>query len=223
MIADVVFLFDVDNTMLDNDAFQAELRQHLRAAYGDRVEQRYWAIFQELRSQSGYANYLAALENFRLEEPHNARLLRLANWLLDYPFADRLYPGALETVRHVQRSGPAAILSDGDAVFQSRKIERSGLWSAFNDNVLIYIHKQQELEAVEHCYPAKHYVLVDDKLSILADVKTIWGDKVTTVFHRQGHYALDNKTIERLRPADITIDHIDELTQLDLASPKSVE
>jgi len=222
MIADVVFLFDVDNTMLDNDAFQDELRQHLRLAYGDRVDRRYWAIFQDLRVRHGYADYLAALESLRLEEPHNARLLRLANWLLDYPFAERLYPGALEAVQHVQRSGPAAILSDGDAVFQSRKIERSGLWSAFNDNVLIYVHKQQELEAVERCYPAKHYVLVDDKLGILADVKKIWGDKVTTIFHRQGHYAFDKAAIAGLRPADITIEHIAELTQLELAAPRPV-
>jgi FMN phosphatase YigB (HAD superfamily) len=129
-----------------------------------------------------------------------------------------LYPGALDAVRHVQRSGPAAILSDGDAVFQSRKVERSGLWSAFHDNVLIYVHKQQELDAVEHCFPAKHYVLVDDKLRILTDVKKIWGEKVTTIFHRQGHYAFDEKTISTLPPADMTIDHIAELTRFDIKS-----
>ena len=214
MISNVVFLFDVDNTMLDNDAFQDDLRAHLQLSFGAHVYQRYWRIFEDLRSQVGYADYLATLESLRLEEPHNPRLLRLANWLLDYPFADRLYPGALETVRHVQRSGLPAILSDGDAVFQSRKIDRSGLWAAFDDNVLIYVHKQKELKTVERCYPANHYVLVDDKLSILQDVKDIWGDRVTTVFHRQGHYALDSRAIAKLRPADITIDHIAELTNI---------
>jgi FMN phosphatase YigB (HAD superfamily) len=218
MIADVVFLFDVDNTMLDNDAFQEELRLHLRRRYGDHAEQRYWALFDDLRNESGYADYLAALEQLRLEEPHNTRLLRLANWLLDYPFADLLYPGALDAVLHVQRSGPAAILSDGDAVFQSRKIERSGLWSAFDDNVLIYVHKQQELDAVERCFPAKRYVLIDDKLRILTDVKKLWGDKVTTIFHRKGHYAFDEKIIAALPPADMTIENIAELTRFEFKS-----
>lgn len=215
--ADLVFLFDVDNTLMDNDAFQGELRKHVRLAYGEAVGQRYWEIFELLRKRSGYADYLGALETLRLEQPHNMPLLRLANWLLDYPFFDRLYPDAIETVRHVQHYGPAAILSDGDAVFQSRKIERSGLWTAFNDNVLIFVHKQQELATVEHCHPADHYVLVDDKLAILDDVKKIWGDRVTTVFHRQGHYAFDAAIVSKLPPADITIDHIGELRTMDVS------
>lgn len=221
MVADIVYLFDVDNTMLDNDAFQGDLRERLRLSYGDDTELRYWAIFEGLRAQHGYADYLGALENLRLEQQHNTRLLRMANWLLDYPFSERLYPGALETVRHARRSGLAAILSDGDAVFQSRKIETAGLRSAFNDNVLIYVHKQEELETVERCYPAKHYVMVDDKLAILADIKKIWRDRVTTVFHRQGHYALDAALVAKYPPADIAIDHIAELQEIDLSRLQS--
>jgi FMN phosphatase YigB (HAD superfamily) len=219
MAAEVVFLFDVDNTLLDNDAFQRELEVHLHGSYGVQACQRYWAIFEKLRGKSGYADYLGALEQYRLEELHDSRLLRMANWLLDYPFADRLYPGAMETIDHVKKRGPAVILSDGDAVFQPRKIDRSGLWSAFGDNVLIYVHKQNELDAVERAYPAEHYVLVDDKLTILDAVKQVWGEKVTTVFHRQGHYAFDAATIAKLPPADITVDRIADLTKFDVWPP----
>ncbi len=220
MPADLVFLFDVDNTLFDNDALQGELREHLRRTYGEDVDLRYWALFEQLRQNSGYADYLGALQALRLEQLHNPQLLRLANWLLDYPFVDRLYPGALAAVAHAQTLGSVAILSDGDAVFQSRKIERSGLGGAFQGNVLIYVHKQKELATVEQIYPANHYVLVDDKLAILDDVKQIWGDKVTTVFPRQGHYANDLAAVAKLRPADVTIDHISELQAMDGASLK---
>jgi FMN phosphatase YigB (HAD superfamily) len=213
--ADIVFLFDVDNTLLDNDHVQKELYDHLETNYGTRARDRYWELFEDLRRELGYSDYLGALERYRIEELHDPRVLRLGNWLVEYPFADRLYPGALEAVRHARRWGHPVILSDGDAVFQPRKVERSGLWQEFDDRVLIYVHKEAELDDVEHWYPAKHYVLIDDKLRILDAVKQIWGDRVTTVFPRQGHYALDPKEVAAHPPADVTIDRIGDLVQLD--------
>ena len=210
---ELVFLFDVDNTLLDNDAIQAELRDHLAEAYGPHARDRYWDLFEELRSELGYADYLGALERYRMEDLHNPQLLRMANWLVDYPFAEKLYPGALDAVRHMRQWGPAVILSDGDAVFQPRKVHRSGLWDAFEDRVLIYVHKEQELDDVERFFPARHYVLIDDKLRILQAVKNAWGNRVTTVFPRQGHYALDPKAIAQYRPADITLEHIGDFVR----------
>lgn len=213
---DVVFLFDVDNTLLNNDQVQAELHEHLERTYGPRARDRYWALFEELRIELGYADYLGALERYRIEDLHNPQLLRMANWLVDYPFADRLYPGALDAVRHARQWASTVILSDGDAVFQPRKVERSGLWAAFEHRVLIYVHKEQELDDVEHWHPARHYVLVDDKLRILSAVKEIWGDRVTTVFARQGHYALDPAEVAKYPPADIEIERISDLIRYDL-------
>jgi len=215
---DVVVLFDVDNTLLDNDAVQGELRDHLERNYGVEARDRYWELFEQHRSELGYADYLGALERYRVEELHDPRVLRIGNWLVDYPFRDRLYAGALDAVRHARQWGAPVILSDGDAVFQPRKVERSGLWNEFADRVLIYIHKEQELDDVEHWYPARHYVLIDDKLRILHAVKQIWGDRITTVFPRQGHYALDPKEIAAHPPADITIESIGELVRLDRAA-----
>src|SRR5262245_65479380 len=169
--AEIVFLFDVDNTLLGNDRVQDDLREHVEQAYGSAACNRYWEIFEELRSELGYADYLGALERYRVEDLHRPELLRMSSWLVDYPFADRLYPGALSVIEHVQQWGIAVILSDGDAVFQPRKVERSGLWQAFNNRVLIYVHKEQELDDVERLYPSDHYVLIDDKLRILDPVK----------------------------------------------------
>jgi FMN phosphatase YigB (HAD superfamily) len=215
-LRDIVFLFDVDNTLLDNDRVQQDLGEYLEQEHGRQARDRYWAIFEDLRAALGYADYLGALERYRIEELHDPRLLRMASWLVDYPFADRLYPGALDAVRHATGWGTTVILSDGDAVFQPRKVERSGLWKAFDDRVLIYVHKEQELDDVERLYPASHYVLIDDKLRILDAVKRIWGDRVTTVFPRQGHYALDPEVIAKFPPADITIERIGELPRYDL-------
>ena len=208
---DVVFLFDVDNTLLDNDHVQRDLSQHLVANYGQEAHDRYWSLFEDLRGDLGYADYLGALQRYRLEDLHNPKVLRIANWLADYKFVDRLYPGALDVVRHVSAWGPAVILSDGDAAFQPRKVERSGLWQAFTDNVLIYIHKEQALDDVERLYPAHHYVMIDDKLRILEALKQQWGDRVTTVFPRQGHYAFDPEELRKRKPADIAIDVIGDL------------
>jgi hypothetical protein len=215
---DVVFLFDVDNTLIDNDRVQAHLSEHLEQTYGATTRDRYWEIFEQLRSELGYADYLGALERYRMEDLHRSELLRMSNWLVDYPFADRLYPRALDAVKHVQQWGTIVILSDGDAVFQPRKVERSGLWHLFDNRVLIYIHKEQELDDVGRLYSADHYVLIDDKLRILSAVKKFWGDSVTTVFPKQGHYALDSKVLAEYPPADIELARIGDLLNYDLSS-----
>jgi hypothetical protein len=215
---DVVFLFDVDNTLIDNDRVQAHLSEHLEQTYGAATRDRYWEIFEQLRSELGYADYLGALERYRMEDLHRPEVLRMSSWLVDYPFADRLYPRALDAVKHVQQWGTIVILSDGDAVFQPRKVERSGLWQAFENRVLIYIHKEQELDDVGRLYPADHYVLIDDKLRILSAVKKFWGESVTTVFPKQGHYALDFKSLAEYPPADIELASIGDLLNYDLSS-----
>ena len=209
----IVFLFDVDNTLIDNDRVQADLKEHLEQEYGIAARDRYWEILEKLRNELGYVDYLGALERFRMEAIHRPDVLRMSSWLVDYPFADRLYPGALDAVKHVQQWGIAVILSDGDAVFQPRKIERSGLWRAFDDRILIYVHKEQELVDVERFYPADHYVLIDDKLRILAAVKKIWGKQVTTVFPKQGHYAHDLEILSEFPSADIELARIQDLTR----------
>jgi hypothetical protein len=215
--ADKVFLFDVDNTLLDNDRFQDDLKGELTRAHGETACERYWAIFEQLRGELGYADYLGALERLRIERLHDPMLLPSANWIIDYPFADRLFPHALKVVEHVRQWGTPVILSDGDAVFQPRKIARSGLWDAFSGNVLIYVHKENEIADVERWHPAAHYVLVDDKARILAAVKAIWGDRVTTVFPKQGHFALQEPPRDGTS-VDLAIDTIGDLLGHDLST-----
>jgi FMN phosphatase YigB (HAD superfamily) len=212
----VVFLFDVDNTLVDNDRVQAHLKEHLAQTYGPATRDRYWDLLEELREELGYVDYLGALERYRVEALHRPEVLRMSSWLVDYPFADRLYPGALDAVKHVQQWGAPVILSDGDAVFQPRKVERSGLWRTFDGRVLIYIHKEEELDDVARLYPADHYVMIDDKLRILSAVKKIWGERVTTVFPKQGHYALDPEILAECPPADIELAKIGDLVSYDL-------
>jgi FMN phosphatase YigB (HAD superfamily) len=211
-----VFLFDVDNTLLDNDAVSSDLRAHLTEAFGEERQERYWQFFEELRSELGYADYLGALQRFRLAYPRETRLLEISSFLVHYPFAERVYPGALEAVARMREHGRTVILSDGDVVFQPLKVERSGIGEAVGGEVLIYVHKEHELDDVEARYPADHYVLVDDKLRILDAVKQAWGERVTTVFPRQGHYALDPEQIARYPAADVTVESIGELRELDL-------
>jgi len=213
----VVFLLDVDNTLLDNDRVMVDLKRHLEREVGHERQQRYWAIFEELRAELGYADYLGALQRYRVEHPRDPHLLTVSHFLVNYPFANRLFPNSLDVIEHLRAWGPTVILSDGDVVFQPRKVERSGLFEAVERNVLIYIHKEVELEDVERRYPAERYVLVDDKLRILAAVKKVWGKRVTTVFPRQGHYATDPKALEGHPPADVTIGRIGELLDHDLA------
>ncbi len=212
---EVVFLLDVDNTLLDNDRVLVDLRDHLTREFGPGIRDRYWAIFEALRAELGYADYLGALQRYRLEDLNDPRLLLMSSFLVDYPFEARLYPGALDAVARLRAWGPTVILSDGDVVFQPRKVRRSGLWDAVEGRVLIYIHKEQMLDSVARCYPARHYVMVDDKLRILAAMKDRWRDRLTTVFPRQGHYALDPKIAAEYPPADIAIDRIGDLAGLD--------
>ncbi|MBZ5628193.1 MAG: HAD family hydrolase [Acidobacteriia bacterium] len=215
MRENLVFLFDVDNTLLDNDRVSADLERHLEREVGHERQRRYWSIFQELRSELGYADYLGALQRYRSNYPRDPKLLTVSHFLVEYPFANRLFPNALDAVDHVKQFGRPVILSDGDVVFQPQKIWRSGLHDAFDGAVLIYIHKERELDDVEGRYPADHYVLVDDKIRILTAIKRAWGRRVTTVFPRQGHYALDEKILSSFPPADYTIDRIGELVNLD--------
>jgi FMN phosphatase YigB (HAD superfamily) len=212
----VIFLFDVDNTLLDNDRVAADLKHHLEKEVGHERQQRYWTVFEELRAELGYADYLGALQRYRIEYPRDPHLLTVSSFLINYPFANRLFPNSLDTVDHVKQFGQAVILSDGDVVFQPLKIQRSGLFEAVDGHVLIYVHKEFELDDVVARYPASHYVLIDDKLRILAAVKRAWGSQVTTVFPRQGHYAADPKILNSYPPADITISRIGELVEYDL-------
>jgi len=212
----VVFLFDVDNTLLDNDRVVADLMRHLTREVGQEQQQRYWAFFEELRGQLGYADYLGALQRYRVEYPRDFHILAVSRYLVSYPFATRLYPDSLDVVEHWREFGPTVIVSDGDVVFQPLKVERSGLGDAFDNNVLIYIHKEKELDDIIARYPADHYIFVDDKVRILAAVKQEWGHRVTTVFPRQGHYALDEKEVAKYPPPDVTIDRIGTLSQCKL-------
>ncbi len=212
---DTVFLFDVDNTLLDNDRVSRDLRGFLEREVGKERSNRYWEIFEELRSELGYADYLGALQRYRVESPYETHLLAVSTYLVNYPFANRLFPNSLDALEHCKQFGKVVILTDGDVVFQPRKVERSGLLEAVEKNILIYIHKELELHDVERRYPARHYVLVDDKLRILTAIKKVWGARVTTVFPRQGHYAFDEKEIAKYPPADITIERIGDLLNFD--------
>ena len=211
----VVFLFDVDNTLLDNDRVAADLKRYLTREVGAERQERYWAIFEKLRVELGYADYLGALQRYRLDYPRDPRLLAVSSFLVNYPFANRLFPESLDVIEHLGAWGPTVILTDGDVVFQPRKIERSGLFDAVEGRVLIYIHKERELDDVEQRYPAEHYVLVDDKVRILTAIKEQWGERLTTVFPRQGHYA-HAPDVERFPAPDVTIDRIGDLTTYDM-------
>ena len=211
-----VYLFDVDNTLLDNDRVTRDLKTFLDREVGGERSGTYWRIFEELRSELGYADYLGALQRYRLEHPYESHLLTVSTYLVNYPFANRLFPNSLDVIEACRQKGQVVILTDGDVVFQPRKIERSGLFEAVEGNILIYIHKEQELHDVERRYPADRYVLVDDKLRILSAVKQAWGERVTTVFPRQGHYALDDKEISKYSAADITIDRIGDMLTVEI-------
>ena len=212
----IVFLFDVDNTLIDNDRVAADLKRHLKETVGEGCEQRYWDIFEKLRTELGYADYLGALQRYRVEQPREPKLLEVSYFMINYPFANRLYPESLDAVEHAKQLGRAAILSDGDVVFQPRKVDRSGLYDMFEGHVLIYVHKEAELADVEAKYPADRYVMVDDKVRLLAAIKEYWGKRVTTVFPRQGHYALDEKLVAQYPKPDITLERIGEFQRYSL-------
>jgi FMN phosphatase YigB (HAD superfamily) len=221
--SDIVFLFDVDNTLLDNDHVEKDLRRHLEREFGPEIRDRYFSIFEELRSELGYTDYLGALQRFRLDDLCDPRLLTMSSFLVDYPFSDRLYSGALAVLEHVRAWGTTVILSDGDVVFQPRKVQTSGLWDAVEGRVLIYIHKEKMLADVERHYPARRYIMVDDKLRILTAMKKVWDGRLTTVFPRQGHYARDHESTAAYPPADVTIERIGDLMQYDFSSLLGIE
>jgi FMN phosphatase YigB (HAD superfamily) len=212
----IVFLIDVDNTLLDNDHIQSDLKRHLEREFGVACRDRYWAILEELFTDLGYRDYLGALQRYRVEHPQDIHLLSMSSFLVDYPFANRLYPGSLDVLERFRSWGRTVILSDGDVVFQPRKVERSGIFEAVEGNVLIYIHKEEALDDVERRYPAEHYVLVDDKPHILTTVKKAWNSHVTTVFPRQGQYAHDRNLIAQCPSADLTVERIGDLLDYDL-------
>lgn len=216
MISDpTVFLVDVDNTLLDNDRIQADLRRHLEREFGAACRDRYWTILEQLFTELGYRDYLGALQRYRVEHPQDIHLLSMSSYLVDYPFANRLYPGALDVLERLRGCGQTVILSDGDVVFQPRKVERSGIFEAVDGHVLIYIHKEEELGDVEQRYPAARYVLVDDKPRILAAVKKVWGERVTTILPRQGQFALAADA-SSYPAADLTVERIGDLVEYDL-------
>jgi FMN phosphatase YigB (HAD superfamily) len=212
----IVFLIDVDNTLLDNDHIQSDLKRHIEREFGAASRDRYWAILEQLFTDLGYRDYLGALQRYRVEHPRDIHLLSMSSYLVDYPFANRLYPGSLDVLERFRSWGQTVILSDGDVVFQPRKIERSGIFEAVDGHVLVYIHKEEALDDVERRYPARHYVLVDDKLRILTTVKKAWGERVTTVFPRQGQYAHDRSVVAASPPADVTVERIGDLLNYDL-------
>jgi len=213
----VVFLLDVDNTLLDNDRIIEDLDRELARRLGGAGQQRYWAIFEALRAELGYADYLGALQRFRMEHLRDPHLVAVSSFLMNYPVDDRLFPKSIEVLEHLAGFGSTVLLSDGDMVFQPRKIERSGLFDAVEGRVLIYIHKERELDDVEARFPAEHYVLVDDKVRILSAVKQTWKERLTTVFPRQGHYAHDSEVAAYPAP-DILIEHIGDLLDYDLTA-----
>jgi FMN phosphatase YigB (HAD superfamily) len=213
---EAIFLFDVDNTLVDNDRIQADLASHLERAIGAERNRHYWELFEELRTQLGYADYLGALQRYRIEFPRDFHILAVSDYLINYPFANRLYPNSLDAIERCHQLGGTAIVSDGDVVFQPLKVHRSGLHEAFDGHVLIYIHKEFELDDIVARYPATHYVFIDDKVRILSAVKKVWGARVTTVFPRQGHYALDLAEVAKYPTPDVTIDRIGALLDYDL-------
>ena len=215
--AGVAFLFDVDNTLLDNDRVIADLSLYLKREVGPKRARCYWALFEQLRTRLGYADYLGALQRYRTEYPHELGLLAVSRFLINYPFANRLFPNSLDVLEHVKQWGPVVLLTDGDVVFQPRKVDRSGLYETVEGHALIYVHKERELANVEARYPATHYVVVDDKLRLLAAIKKLWGPRVTTVFARQGHYARDPKILASYAPADASIERIGDLLDFQLA------
>ncbi len=212
----VVFLFDVDNALIDNDHIVADMKHNLERDIGSEQQTRYWEYFEELRTELGYADYLGALQRYRVNHPRDFGIIAVSYFLMNYHFSNRLFPCSLDVIDRYQQYGETAILSDGDMIFQPLKIERSGLREAVDEKVMIYIHKEQELDDVKARYPADHYVLIDDKVRILDAVKKTWGTKVTTVFPRQGHYAADTKEVAKYMPPDVTVDRIDQLLNYDL-------
>jgi len=217
-----VFLFDVDNTLLDNDRIMSNLKSHLISEIGSERAEQYWRIFERIRADLGFVDYLGALQQYRIEYPHEPHLVEVSYYLLNYPFANRLFPNSIDAVEHVKQWGTAVILTDGDVVFQPLKVYRSGLFEVCDSKVLIYVHKESELADVEERYPAEHYVVIDDKLRILDAIKKIWKSRVTTVFVSQGHYAKDPQILSNFPAADLSLERIGALLDYDFSDPREV-
>lgn len=209
----IVFLVDVDNTLLDNDRVKANLDDHLRAVVGSRLAQCFWDIYEQVRKEKGVVDIPAALISFREQTPATEMdeytYQHIHSMFEHYPFDKALYPGALETIGHLKTLGTVVIVSDGDLHFQAEKIFNSSLANAVDGRVLLYTHKQDHLSEIMEHYPADHYVILDDKPDILADTKKILGPKVTTVLVKQGKYAA-GKLPGHFIP-DMTTDHIGDL------------
>ncbi len=207
----IVFLLDVDNTLIDNDRFGSDLTARLYQEFGQPECERYWSIYGALRDKHGFADYLGALQDFRTGCNNEAALLQMSKFLLDYPFNERVYPRARDAIRHMNGMGNTVILSDGDIVFQPRKIQRSGLWDAVEGRVLVYLHKERMLAVMQRHFPATHYVMLDDKPKLLAAMKRVLADRMTTVFVRQGHYAADSEPVAIDPAPDLVVEHIGDL------------
>ena len=211
----VAYLFDVDNTLLDSDRVIDDLRRHLSREFSQNDQQHYWKIFDELQEALGYADYLGALQRYRCESSSEQHFLKLSLFLLNYPFAERLFPQALDVIAYLKKRGLVTILSDGDVVFQPLKIHSSGLSEAVEGRVLVYIHKEQQLHEVERHFPAHHYVMIEDKPHLLTAAKKLWKDRATTIFVQQGRHAHDPKNVKPFPAPDLTVERIGNLLSSD--------
>ncbi|MBS0192781.1 MAG: HAD family hydrolase [Proteobacteria bacterium] len=210
----LVVLLDVDNTLFDNDRFKDDLAARLLRDLGNDGSALYWQCYEDVRMQLGYVDYLATLQRLRGPLEETPALLHMASFVLDYPFADHLYPDALDAIAHLSSFATTAILSDGDIVFQPRKIQHAGLWDAVQGRVAITVHKERALDAVRARFPANHYAMVDDKPQLLAAMKRSMGDALTTVFVKQGHYAAQAAGAALEPPPDIVVEAIADLRKL---------
>ncbi len=211
-----VFLLDVDNTLLDNDQVRTQLEAAVTDAVGPARATRLWEIYEAVREELDFVNFPETLERFSRECDEVACLGRLSSILYGFPFAECLYPGALQAIHHVKSLGLPVILSDGDQLFQRYKIRAAGLETAVDGRVLVYVHKEQSTDDIRKRYPATHYVMVDDKPRIHTAMKAVLGDQVTTVMVCQGKYAADPAQHDYPDP-DVTLDSIQDLVQLTAA------
>ncbi len=209
----LVFLIDVDNTLIDNDAVKKDLDEHITVELGPALAARFWEIYEQARKERETVDIPLALSRLRtqtsLADMDEQTYLHVHSIFDNYPFFERLYPGTLETLHYLRTLGLTVIVSDGDRFFQAEKIFASNLAEAVEGRVLIYIHKQQHLDEIVRQYPADHYVMIDDKPEILADTKELWGKRVTTAFVQQGKYAAEQKP-PNFAP-DISVLHIADL------------
>jgi FMN phosphatase YigB (HAD superfamily) len=188
----LVVLLDVDNTLLDNDRFAVDLSAYLLKQFGADGRDRYWRLFAQRRDDLGYADYLGAVQAFRGGYDDDRDRLGLSAFVLDYPFAERLYPRALEVLAHLRACAPTVIFTEGDLVFQPRKLRSAGIWDAAGGQAIVCLHKTFALTLLHRRYPAAHYFMIDDKPALLAAMKRLLGTALTTVLVHQGQYARES-------------------------------